>query len=109
MESTDRTVLSYKERHSHESVALESLAACIHISPPHLCRLFRQATGLTPFQHLARIRIQKAKRVLIESPDLKIGAVAREVGYLDPSAFCAVFRAQERTSPQMFRRLHGVG
>lgn len=101
-------VLAFIDAHHAEAVTLEALAACIHVTPYHLCRLFRRAFSLTPFQYLMRVRVQKAKQLLIQQPDLKIGAVARTVGYRDASSFCALFRSLENSTPQTFRRNHGV-
>lgn len=102
-------VLAYMEEHCHEPLTLEALSALLPVTPYHLCRLFRRAFSLTPVQYLIRLRLQKAKQLLVAEPSLKVSSVARQVGYQDTSHFCALFKTHEKTTPQTFRRIHGVG
>lgn len=101
-------VISFMNSHFDQPLALDDLACQIHVTPHHLCKLFKQTFDLTPFGYLIQIRIQKAKQLLIQSPELSIRAIAAAVSYSDTSYFCAIFKKQEQVSPQTFRRIHGV-
>ncbi len=70
---------------------LEGLAATVHVSPEHLRRLCRAALGRSPMQHVIWLRMRKAAE-LLASTDLKIEAVANEVGYQNPFVFSNTFK-----------------
>lgn len=101
-------VIRYMEQHPHEDIALDTLAALIGVTTHHLCKLFKSAFGISPIHYLIRIRLQIAKELLVKSPQLKIGEVAKKVGYQDTSYFCTIFKRQEKMTPLAFRRLHGI-
>ncbi len=102
-------VLACMDARYREELSLADLAACLHVTPAHLCRLFQRAFSLTPVEYLMRVRIRKAKHLLIGEPSLKVGAVARLVGYRDESHFCSLFRRLEHMTPGDFRKRHGMG
>lgn len=100
-------VISFMNIRYDQPLSLDDLSAQIQVTPHHLCKLFKQAFDLTPFQYLIQIRIQKAKQLLIQSPELGIKDVAERVSYSDTSYFCAIFKKHEQISPLTFRKIHG--
>lgn len=60
------------------------------------------ATGLTPVQLLIDARLARAQSLLVET-DLEVGAIARQVGFDDPSYFTRQFSRRLGRSPSMFR------
>jgi AraC-like DNA-binding protein len=71
---------------------LTELAAEIHVSPWHLCRIFRAATGLTPRAYVERLRLaHAARRIARGCPDL--GELALELGFSSHSHLTARYRA----------------
>lgn len=99
-------VLVFIEKNYHANPSLEEMAQLIGVTPQHLCRLFRQAFQMRPFKYITRVRIQKAKEILIEQDDLPLKEVARRVGYNDTSYFCSLFKDQEGMTPTEFRKIH---
>ncbi|MFY9175776.1 MAG: AraC family transcriptional regulator [Caldicoprobacterales bacterium] len=100
-------VISHMENNYDKYSSLEEMADIIGVTPYHLCRLFKQAFHLSPFKYLTRLRIQKAKELLVSSPDMSIKDIARSTGYSDPSYFCSVFKEHEKLTPLEFRKMHG--
>jgi YesN/AraC family two-component response regulator len=94
------------ENYYSQTITLEELATIIHVSTHYLCKLFKSAFGLSPFNYLARIRMQIAKSLLIQCPEQKIKEIAEKVGYNDTSYFIQVFKDHEKVTPIQFRRLY---
>ncbi len=97
-----RPILEYLDEHYASDITLDQLASLVHVTPQHLCKVFRECLNMRPFEYLARKRIQEAKKLLIEKK-LSISDVGKAVGYKDNSYFCAVFKKQEMVSPSEFR------
>jgi AraC-like DNA-binding protein len=68
----------------------------------HLCKLFRQTTGLSPMQYLLKIRMQRAELLLASS--MTIDQVASSVGYSDALYFSKKFRKWQGLSPSEYRK-----
>ncbi len=64
--------------------------------------MFRQATGLTFSDYLARMRIEKVKNLLL-NPHKRINEVAYETGCQSLSQFNRVFRRVTGRSPTVWR------
>ena len=60
-----------------------------------------------PFrQWVSGLRIEYAKRIMIESPERKISDIAEASGFQSPSHFTKSFRESEGCSPAVWRRSH---
>jgi AraC-like DNA-binding protein len=85
----------YLEDHYGERVTLPELAAQTSLSPFHLVRVFRRATGITPHAYLESVRIRRAQRLL------ECGKPPADV------AFATGFSSQSHFT-ERFRRTLGV-
>lgn len=95
-------VLDLVETHYAEDLTLDRLAAEAGVSKFHLVRLFRQATGTTPHAHLARVRLDAARVMLLET-DLSVGQVSARCGFSRPNHFSTAFRARFGCAPTELR------
>jgi AraC-like DNA-binding protein len=87
---------------SSEDLSLNEVAAAVNTSAFYFCKMFKQATGLTFTDYLARIRIERVKNLLI-NPHKRISEVAFEVGFQSLSQFNRVFRRIVGQSPTVWR------
>jgi len=78
---------------------LAELAGC---SVPHLYRIFRRATQLTPRMWLRRERMHHAQRRLVETGD-SVKEIAEQVGYGDAFYFSRDFKRFAGMAPSQFR------
>lgn len=90
------------QRRIAQSTTLDDLAARAGYTPQHLNRVFRRALGVTPLQHLARLRVEHAAALLREGR-LTVAAVAARCGFTDPYYFSRVFHAHTGRSPARYR------
>lgn len=70
--------------HLDQDISLEVLAQTVNVSPSHLRRLFKQATGMAPHQYLIHLRVNRAKELLL-TRGFSVNEVAAEVGFADQS------------------------
>ncbi|MDH5367263.1 MAG: AraC family transcriptional regulator [Cyclobacteriaceae bacterium] len=66
----------------------------------HHCR---QLTNLTPMQFLTKKRIEWAKKILKEKPQMNSAQVAYTCGFATSQYFSTVFKKFEKCSPQEYR------
>ncbi|TCP53349.1 AraC family transcriptional regulator of adaptative response / methylphosphotriester-DNA alkyltransferase methyltransferase [Tumebacillus sp. BK434] len=88
-------------------LSLQSIADRLHISPYHLQRTFKKATGRTPAAALTAIRLDKA-RELLAATERPLSDIALEVGYQNLSHFSYVFHKETGLTPTDYRRRNGI-
>nr|WP_245234880.1 AraC family transcriptional regulator [Tamlana crocina] len=67
----------------------------------------KQLTNLTPMRYLNIRRLEMAKNILKDSPNLTVGEVAYMCGFTTSQYFSTVFKKHEKCSPKAFReRFH---
>ena len=85
-----------------EPLRLDELAREAALSPFHFLRLFRHAFGETPHQYLTRVRIEKAKALLLRGG--AVTEVCLDVGFSSLGSFSALFARRVGAPPTAFRR-----
>lgn len=86
-----------------QDVTLDQLAEWAGYSPQHLNRVFRKVLGVTPLQHLTRMRLEKAADLLADD-QLTAQAIAQAVGISDPYYFSRLFKQHYGQSPAHYRQ-----
>jgi AraC-like DNA-binding protein len=87
-----------------ENISLGEVARTSCLSPYHFHRAFRGAFGVSPHDYVTRLRIDRAARLLRESPDLSVTQVAGAVGFESPTSFASLFSRQTGVPPSVFKR-----
>jgi AraC-like DNA-binding protein len=93
----------YLREHFHERIDLARLARVVHVSPFHLHRSFKQATGTTPHEYLLDLRLRRSRELLART-ELAVVDIATSVGFRSSSHFANTFKRRFRTTPLEFRR-----
>ena len=91
-----------QENISNAQFSLSSLSEQFNITPQTLRRKFKEATGQTLSDYMIRLRIDRAKHLLTDT-DLDISEICIQCGYLDPSSFIRLFKAEVGVPPGKFR------
>lgn len=102
--SIDRVIkqaVQYLTLQFTQPISIEHMSTELGYHRSHLCKLFRQATGLSPMQYLLKIRMQRAE-ILLATP-MNIDQVASSVGYNDALYFSKKFRKWRGQSPSEYR------
>jgi AraC-like DNA-binding protein/ligand-binding sensor protein len=98
--------LQYMRRHLSERIGLESVAAEVRLSPAYFSRIFKEETGESFTRRCNRLRIDRARELLLSTDDT-ISGIAVDVGFSDQSHFTRVFKSQTGITPLSFRRTRG--
>jgi AraC-like DNA-binding protein len=77
----------------------ETLAQEMAISRRQLNRKIKEYTGLTPNKYIVEIRLQKARNLFEQSPDLTVKEVSYEVGFSKTEYFSKLFKARFGKNP----------
>jgi AraC-like DNA-binding protein len=85
-----------------EPLSLADLANELHVSPYHLCHVFRERTGRTLSAYLHDLRLRVAVERLGEA---SLTRIAADLGYCSPSHFTDRFRAAFGAPPSQLRNL----
>jgi AraC-like DNA-binding protein len=79
-----------------------TLAHTACMSRFHFLRVFRELTGTTPHDFLTGLRMEKAKRLLLES-SLPVQKVCSGAGYASVGTFIRIFKERVGFTPKEFR------
>lgn len=97
-----KLVVEYMHDQLAQPLALEQLAALVHLSPFHFARQFRATLGCAPYQFLLRLRVEQAQRLI--RAGVGLGEVAAATGFYDQSHFAHAFKRLIGVTPRAFLR-----
>ena len=70
--------------------------------------IFKKHQQIPILQYLINLRIEKAKHMMLEHPDLPVAIIGRNVGYNDPHYFSRAFKKITGLPPTEWRTEHGI-
>lgn len=85
-----------------EDLSLGQVAKAVNTSTFYFCKMFKKATGLNFTEYLSRVRVEKAKNLLL-NPNLRVSEIAFEVGFQSLTHFNRVFKKITGQSPTDYR------
>lgn len=94
--------VEYIQNNFTKELCMAKVANYISLNYSYFSYLFKEQTGLSFVDYIKRLRIEKAKELLLKSDD-KIYEVAEKVGYHNPKHFGRVFREVSGVSPAEYR------
>jgi two-component system response regulator YesN len=100
-----RDIARYLDVHYDEDISLQDMASRFYLSREYISRKFKQEYGVNLSEYLCRIRMGKAKLLLLNDK-LRLHHIAGMVGYQDEKYFGTVFKKLEGVTPGEFRRRH---
>ncbi|MGW9684861.1 helix-turn-helix domain-containing protein [Flagellimonas sp. 2504JD1-5] len=86
-------------------ISTTDLASLVKLSVHHFIRMFKRTTGETPQQFTKRLKMQRAKELLLYSED-NIIQVGMGVGCDNASHFTQLFKSSYGITPLRFRKAH---
>jgi two-component system, response regulator YesN len=100
-------VKNYLKENYAQPIGLDELAGKFHISPAYLSSLFSKNMGVTLFEYIINMRMEKAKE-LLRTTNNKISDICQQVGYENQRYFNQVFKKNIGTTPGNYRANHLV-
>lgn len=87
-----------------ERLRIEDVARALYVSTYHLCRLFKEDTGVSIHRYLNQLRLQYALSELARG-EAGLSDLALELGFSCQSHFTKAFREEFGVPPGKLRRL----
>ena len=101
--AVERVITSARERLC-EPISLHDMSRVAYLSTFHFNRVFHQITGLPPAKFISAMRLDEAKRLLLNT-NRSITDICFEVGYNSLSTFTRRFTQRVGLGPREFRYL----
>lgn len=92
----------YMKSHFHQPISLSEVAAEVHLNATYLSYLFKQETGVNFSEYLTGCRMNKVKKLLVESNG-PIKECASAAGFQDYRNFCKLFKKEIGLRPAEYR------
>lgn len=96
-------VLSFIQKNYGNEISVSQIAKNLDLSPVYLNSVFKKEIGSSIQEYLISVRIEKAKKLLIEQTQT-IGAIAKKVGYKNLRSFEMMFSKLVGVSPIVYQR-----
>lgn len=96
-------VIEYIDANLTKNLSVSAIAASVGMSQFHFTRLFKQSTGVTPYQYVIQRRVALAKQ-LLASPKLSMTQVSQQLGFSSPNQFSHFFRKHAGLSPNEYQQ-----
>jgi two-component system response regulator YesN len=90
--------VSYVRRNMHRSIGVKDMSRAAGLSEAYFSRVFRRCLGLSPYAYLNVLRVDTAKRLLIQGEHNCSEAAAR-TGFRSVQVFSKAFRKATGLSP----------
>ncbi len=90
-----------------KDISLEEIASELSLSKYTLCRRYFAECGMTVMEQLKRIRVAKAKQLLL-STALPVSEIGKMCGFMSPSYFGKVFKRHYRQHSGCLQGRHKV-
>jgi AraC-like DNA-binding protein len=95
--------LDFIHDHFREPISLGDMVAATALSSARFIQTFKRVTGITPHQYVMRLRLARAKDLLVRS-DLTLAQIAVDSGFYDQSHLTMNFSKATGLTPAKFRR-----
>lgn len=94
--------IQYINAHYFEDLNLDILAQNVFVSSYYLSHLFRREMGVTFSDYLTKVRVSRAKELLMEGRSVE--DVSECVGYRDGNYFIKIFKKYVGVTPSKYRK-----
>lgn len=82
---------------------IRKMAECCNMSEGYFSHLFKENMKIAPMQYLTKLRMKKAKELLVGS-SMHISEVAEVTGFDDPMYFSRIFKKYSGISPKKYQK-----
>lgn len=96
-------IMNYIDEHYMEDIDFDEMSKQIGISYSYARRIMKQKTNRSLLETVHATRIQRAKKMLRDNPELSIKSIAANVGYCNIQSFNRFFKANEMMTPSEYR------
>lgn len=95
----------YINAHLAEGIDVNEICNHFQIGKTHLYEIANQSYGIGIAGHIRNLRIEKAKTLLADCPDMKITEIAFACGFGDGNYFATLFKRLNGLTPRQYRQI----
>ena len=95
--------LQYIQDHYKEPLTVESLARMANLNTAYFSEVFKQETGISPYEYLLQVSFSAAKDLLLYS-SMSCAEIACEIGFCSSAHFIQSFKKRYGITPNKFRK-----
>ena len=100
-----KQVIEYIDENIEQRINIKTLAQLTRWEVTHFSRLFKKHFHYTPHQYILNVKIERAKKQLIDSCD-SLQDLAQDLGFGAYSNFYNAFKKMTNSTPEKFRLNH---
>lgn len=89
--------------HFTENISVSSICQHFQIGKTHLYEIAKQCYGMGIAEYIRGLRLEKAKTLLTEQPELHIDEIASRCGFNDYNYFITMFKREVGMPPKRFQ------
>ena len=93
-----------EENYADASLSVNGIAEAFGQQAPYISRLFKEYTGDTPSHYIHRVRLERAKELLLSGE--RIEGIVEQCGYGSQRTFLRIFKQYEGITPGQYHKLH---
>ncbi len=97
-------VIDYIDNNLEAELTLKKIAEVANFSPFHFHRIFSSLKGVTLYQFIQRLRIEKAAGMLITNPEKTITEIGMDCGFSNSATFARVFKGIYKISASEWKK-----
>ncbi len=97
-------VIEYIDKNYPYKLTLEQLSGVLNLNREYFCRIFKEATGITPVEYVNYVRVLKAE-TLLTSTSLTITEISLDVGFASMSYFNRIFKKLKGITPSVYKEI----
>ena len=105
-ESVMEKAKKYIRENFQKELTLDEVSKNVDISPYYFSKIFKEETGENFIEYLTRVRIDKAKELLVDA-NVSVKEAGIQSGYSDPNYFSRIFKKQMDMTPSEYKARYG--
>jgi AraC family transcriptional regulator len=95
-----KSLLAWLHEHIQDPLTVGHMAGQVGLSEAHFSREFKRSTGLTPWDFVVRVRLDRARESLMSGDSA--ATVASQFGFADQSHMARLFKVRFGVSPSAY-------
>ena len=95
---------AFLRAHLEQEIAVADVAAAVNMSASHFSKVFKEATGASPYAYLLSLRVEKAKDLLLNTTR-SVSEISVRTGFHSDANFISCFKKETGLSPLQFRKM----
>ena len=97
-------ILTHLKNNLYDSLTLDDLSARLFYTKSYLNRIFKQQIHSSIKEYYSFLKINEAKKLLTEKPNVTVTEIATALKFDTPSYFIKAFKKQEGLTPNEYRQ-----